>query len=139
MWPRQTPSWFGICRLIAQKFDGSKHRSYPGRPRIALEVTDLIVRMARENSGWSYDRIVGALANLGYVVSDQTVGNVLRRHGIAPAPKRCQSTTWKQFIAAHMTVLAGMDFSSAPHGRRSPVGEGPRMTKIFMLRVNSST
>ncbi len=97
-------------RLIAQKFDGSKHRSYPGRPRIGREVTDLIVRMARENSGWGYDRIVGALANLGHVVSDQTVGNVLRRYGIAPAPKRSQTTTWKQFIAAHMDVLAGTDF-----------------------------
>ena len=66
--------------------------------------------MAKENSGWGYDRIVGALANLGHVVSDQTVGNILRRHGIAPAPKRSQSTTWKDFIAAHMAVLAGIDF-----------------------------
>jgi hypothetical protein len=65
--------------------------------------------MARENSGWGYDRIAGALANLGHSISDQTVGNVLRRHGIAPAPKRSQTTTWKDFIAAHMTVLAGMD------------------------------
>ena len=97
-------------RFIAQKFDGSKYRSYPGRPRVGREVTDLIVRMARENSGWGYDRIVGALANLGHVVSDQTVGNVLCRYGIAPAPKRSQSTTWKQFIAAHMAVLAGIDF-----------------------------
>ena len=64
-------------RLIAQKFDGSKYRSYPGRPRVGREVTGLIVRMARENSGWGYDRIVGALANLGHVVSDQTVGNIL--------------------------------------------------------------
>src|SRR5262245_47121311 len=97
-------------RLIAQKFDGSKHRSYPGRPRVGREVTELIVRMARESSGWGYDRIVGALANLGHVVSDQTVGNILRRYGIAPAPKRSQSMTWKQFIAAHMDVLAGTDF-----------------------------
>src|ERR671918_422016 len=97
-------------RLIAQKFDGSKHRAYPGRPRVGREVTELIVRMARENSGWGYDRIVGALANLGHVVSDQTVGNILRRYGIAPAPKRSQSTTWKQFIASHMDVLAGTDF-----------------------------
>jgi transposase InsO family protein len=66
--------------------------------------------MARENSGWGYDRIVGALANLGHHVSDQTVGNILLRHGIAPAPKRSQITTWKDFLAAHMNVLAGCDF-----------------------------
>src|SRR5688572_4648918 len=110
-------------RLIAQKFDGSKHRTYPGRPRVGREVTDLIVRMARENSGWGYDRIVGALANLGHMVSDQTVGNILRRHGIAPAPKRSQSTSWKQFIAAHMDVLAGTDFFTL---KCSPGGDWPR-------------
>ena len=36
--------------------------------------------------------------------------NLLRRHGIAPAPKRSQVTTWKDFLAAHMNVLAGCDF-----------------------------
>ncbi|HYP14253.1 MAG TPA: hypothetical protein VEQ63_10040 [Bryobacteraceae bacterium] len=46
------------------------------------------MRLARENSGWGYDRIAGSMHNLGHVVSDQTVGNILRRHGIAPAPKR---------------------------------------------------
>ena len=66
--------------------------------------------MAKENSGWGYDRIVGAPANLGYEVSDETVGNVLKRHGIAPAPKRSQTTTWKEFIQSHMAVLAGIDF-----------------------------
>ena len=69
-------------RLIARKFDGSKFRTSPGRPRIAPAVEALIVRFARENSGWGYDRIVGALANLGHLVSDQTVGNILRRYGI---------------------------------------------------------
>ena len=97
-------------KLIAQKFDGSKHRQYPGRPPVSAEVEALVVRMARENSGWGYDRIVGALANLGHHVSDQTVGNILRRHGIAPAPKRSQITTWKDFLATHMNVLAGCDF-----------------------------
>jgi hypothetical protein len=43
-------------------------------------------------------------------VSDQTVGNILRRHGIAPAPKRSRTTSWKDFISAHMDVLAGADF-----------------------------
>src|SRR5258705_7032927 len=97
-------------RLVARKFDGSRQRSYPGRPRISPEIEELVVRFARENRGWGYDRIVGALANLGHPVSDQTVGNILRRYGIQPAPKRSQTTTWKDFIASHMAVLAGTDF-----------------------------
>jgi putative transposase len=97
-------------KLIAQKFDGSKRRQYPGRPRIDDKLEALIVRMARENSGWGYDRIAGAMANLGYEVSDRTVGNILRRHGIAPAPRRGRMMPWKDFLAAHMSVLAGADF-----------------------------
>src|SRR6202043_3596550 len=58
-------------KLVAQKFDGSKHRQYPGRPPVSAEVEALVVRMARENLGWGYDRIVGALANLGHRLSDQ--------------------------------------------------------------------
>jgi putative transposase len=78
-------------RLIAHKFDGSRFRTSPGRPRIAPELEALIVRFARENSGWGYDRIVGALSNLGYNVSDQTVGNILRRYGIQPAPSEART------------------------------------------------
>jgi putative transposase len=95
-------------RLIARKFDGSKHRTYLGRPPVTPEVVKLVVKMARANPGWGYDRIVGTLSNLGHKLSDQTVGNILRRHGILPALKR--QTTWKDFIASHMAVLAGVDF-----------------------------
>ena len=84
-------------KLVAQKFDGSKARRKVGRPQVDDDIGRLIVRMARENPGWGYDRIVGALANLGHRVSDQTVGNVLRRHGIAPAPRRKHTTTWEVF------------------------------------------
>jgi putative transposase len=80
--------------LIAHKF-GSRCRTNPGRPRVSAEVPELVVGFARENSGWGYDRIAGALANLGHPISDQTVGNILRRHDIAPAPKRGQTTTGK--------------------------------------------
>jgi hypothetical protein len=73
-------------KLVADKFDGSKARRSPGRPRIKREIEQLIVRMARENADWGYNRIVGALANLGHRVCDQTVGNVLQRHGIPPGP-----------------------------------------------------
>ena len=69
--------------------------------------------MAEENRSWGYDRIVGALANLGFEVSDQTVGNVLRRHGLPPAPERRRTTTWPAFIRTHLALLAGTDFFTA--------------------------
>ena len=97
-------------RLVARKFDGSQSRRGPGRPRIDQGVEGLIVRMARENRSWGYDRIVGALANLGYHVSDQTVSNVLRRHDIPPARERKRTTTWAEFIRTHLALLAATDF-----------------------------
>jgi putative transposase len=107
--PETILAWFR--KVVARKFDGSRHhRLYPGRPPIAPELTELIVRLARENSDWGYDRIAGALDNLGHHVSDQTVGNVLRRFGISPAPKRRQQMSWADFIRSHRAVLAGIDF-----------------------------
>jgi transposase InsO family protein len=100
-------------KLIAQKCDGSSQRKAPGRPRIGQEVEALIVRMAKANRSWGYDRIVGALANLGITVSDQTVGHVLKRHSIAPAPERKKTTTWKEFIRTHLEVLVATDFFTA--------------------------
>src|SRR5260370_6704553 len=97
-------------KLIANKFDGSKSRRRVGRPGIDKEVEHLVVRMAKENLSWGYDRIAGALANLGHRLSDQTVGNILRRHGLSPAPKRKQAVSWKDFIRAHRDVLVGTDF-----------------------------
>ena len=56
---------------------------------------------------------MGALANLGYGVSDQTVGNVLQRHALPPAPERKRTTTWPAFIRIHLALLAGTDFFTA--------------------------
>ena len=100
-------------RFVAQKFDGSQQRKTPGRPPIDQELDALVVRMAQENRSWGYDRIVGALANLGHTVSDQTVGNILKRHGIPPAPERKTTTTWKEFIRTHLDVLVATDFFTA--------------------------
>jgi transposase InsO family protein len=100
-------------RLAAQKFDGSQQRKAPGRPKIDPELEALIVRMAQENRSWGYDRIVGALANLGHTVSDQTVGNILKRHGLPPAPERKTTTTGKEFIRTHLDVLVATDFFTA--------------------------
>jgi transposase len=99
--------------LVAQKFDGSTQRKAPGRPTIDQELEALVVRMAQENRSWGYNRIVGALANLGYTVSAQTVGNILKRHGIPPAPERKTTTTWTEFIRTHMEMLVATDFFTA--------------------------
>jgi len=57
-------------KLVATKFDGSQQRKAPGRPSIDPELEALVVRMAQENRSWGYDRIAGALANLGHTISD---------------------------------------------------------------------
>ena len=97
-------------KLAANKFDGSTRRKSPGRPRVEKELEDLVVKMATENRGWGYDRLAGALAHLGYEISDQTVGNILKRRGIPTAPERRKTTTWKAFIRTHMDVLWATDF-----------------------------
>ena len=97
-------------RLVAKKFDGSKNRQYPGRPRVDAAIEELVVRLAKENKSWGYDRIAGALANLGHEVADQTIGNILKRHGIPLAPERRKTTSWREFIRSHMDVLAATDF-----------------------------
>jgi putative transposase len=102
--------WFR--KLAAQKFDGAKVRRKAGRPQLSPEVEELIVRMAKENIGWGYDEIASTLANLRHTVSDQTIGNVLKRHDIPPAPERKRTTTRAQFIRRPMAVLGAADFFS---------------------------
>jgi len=75
-------------KLIAKKYNGTSFRT-PGRPRIAMEITALVIRMAEENRAWGYRRIQGALANLGHVLAHKTIANILnhtvssrRRSGI---------------------------------------------------------
>ncbi len=95
-------------KLIEQKWTYA--RKGLGRPRVAQEITDLVLRMARENTSWGYDRIQGALANLGHIVAPNTVKNVLKRHGIEPAPEREKRTSWRTFLKAHWDVMAATDF-----------------------------
>jgi putative transposase len=97
-------------KFVAPKGHGSVQRKAPGRPRVDKALETLVVRMAQENHLWGYDRIVGSLANLGYTLSDQTVGNILKRHGIPPAPERKKTMTWREFIRIHMDLLMTTGF-----------------------------
>jgi putative transposase len=100
-------------RLIAEKWDYSeRRRKSPGRPAVADAIARLVLRMAKENPTWGYDRIQGALANLGHEISDTTVGNILRANGVEPAPVRQRTTTWKTFLKAHWDSIAAIDFTT---------------------------
>lgn len=100
-------------KLIAMKFDGSKGRSPVGRAPTAPAIEELVVQLARENRSWGYRRIVGAIGNLGHVVSHQTVANILKRHDLAPAPQRGKGMRWKDFVRSHLETLAAVDFFTA--------------------------
>ncbi len=96
-------------RLIAKKYDGSGNRAL-GRPRVMDEIRNLVVQMARENASWGYTRIKGALSNLGHEVSRGTIANILKEHGLDPAPQRGKHTSWRDFLKTHWDVLAAADF-----------------------------
>jgi putative transposase len=97
-------------RFADQQCDRAQPQTSVGRPRIKKEIEALVVRMAQENRSWGYDRIVGALANLGYTISAQTVGNILKRHRIPPALERKKTVTWQEFTRVHLHVLLATDF-----------------------------
>ncbi|HJN09786.1 MAG TPA: integrase core domain-containing protein [Pirellulaceae bacterium] len=98
--------------LVAKKYDYSERRQKVGRPVLSEEIVQLVLQIARDNPSWGYDRIAGALRNLDHSVSDQSVGNILKDHGIEPAPTRERSTSWSTFIKAHWDVLAAIDFTT---------------------------
>lgn len=97
-------------------------------------IVDLILRFAKENPAWGYDRIQGALDNVGYHISDTTVGNVLKSHGIEPAPDRQRQTTWATFLKAHWDVLAAIDFTTVEvWSRRGLV----TFYQLFVMELNT--
>ena len=68
------------------------------------------MRMAEENRAWGYRRIQGALANLVHMLAHNTIANILKRHGIEPAPERSRKTTWKEFLDRHWDQIVASDF-----------------------------
>ena len=70
----------------------------------------LIIPISMDNRDRGYRRIQGALANLGQEVARSTVANILKEHGIEPAPERNRKTTWKEFLARHWEVIVAADF-----------------------------
>ncbi len=94
--------------LVAQKW--TFERKNPGRSPVSQEVTDLTVKLAKENPGAGFDKLQGMLANLGHEISDTKVKNILKQNGIEPAPVRTKRTTWAEFLRSHTETMAACDF-----------------------------
>jgi transposase InsO family protein len=105
--PKTLLGWYR--ELVAKKYDGSARRG-PGRPHKPADVVELVLRMARDNRGWGYTRIRGALSNLGHDIGRNTVKRVLLAAGLDPAPERSKRLSWSAFLRAHWGAIAAMDF-----------------------------
>ena len=99
----------GWLRLMRKGKLGIR-RAKTGRPRTDAEIEALIVRMAIENPTWGQERIEGKLETMEIHLSPRTIGAILDRHGVKPAPERGTDSTWKSFVSDHLDVLAATDF-----------------------------
>jgi putative transposase len=96
-------------KLVAAKWTYNTRR--PRRKTDARqEIETLVVRFATENPDWGYDKIRGALMNLGHDVAPNTIKMILKRHGVEPSPERRHRTSWKRFLKAHAASIVATDF-----------------------------
>jgi len=96
--------------LVAGKYDGSKNRVYAGRPPVAEEIVNLVIRFKEENPRWGYQKIRDQVVYLGHKISKSSVKNILLENGYDPEPDLTVRSTWHEFIKSHWDVLAACDF-----------------------------
>jgi putative transposase len=96
-------------RMVARRWTYPHRR--PGRPRVDEEVTALVVRLARENARWGYRRIQGELMKLGVRLAASTIAQIMKDHGLGPAPRR-SGPTWRAFLRAQAAHIIATDFFS---------------------------
>jgi putative transposase len=91
----------------------ARHWTYPharpGRPPVARQIRDLVLRLAAENPTWGHRRIPGELIGLGYQVAASTVWKILHKAGVDTAPRRA-GPTWKQFLSTQAHGILACDF-----------------------------
>jgi putative transposase len=93
-------------RLVAKRWT----YAHPvGRPPMRREIRALVLRLARENPRWGYQRIVGEVKGLGIAVSATTVRTWLQAEGLGPAGTR-RGMTWREFVRSHRQSMLAVDF-----------------------------
>jgi putative transposase len=92
--------------LVARRWTYGRRR---GRPPIGGEIRALVLRLARENPRWGYQRIAGELSGLGLTVSATSVRKLLRQAGLGPAGER-SGLSWREFLRAQAHTMLAVDF-----------------------------
>ncbi len=92
-------------RLVARRWTYS---SRIGRPPVGGEIRELVLRLARENPRWGYQRIAGEINGLGLKVSATTVRKILREEGIGPAGER-SGLSWRTFLRQQARSMLAVD------------------------------
>ncbi len=105
--PETVFKWYR--ELVRRKWT-YRGKNLGGRPRTDRELEQLVIRLARENSDWGNGRIEGECRKWGYDISDETVGNILKRHGIPPAPERGRSPGWRHLMTHYKDQILACDF-----------------------------
>jgi putative transposase len=95
--------------LLRRRHAKASRPKRPGRPRTRRSVQALVLRLARENSGWGYRRVHGELAVLGIKVAPSTVWEILKAHGVEPSPQRDRQT-WATFLRGQAHAILAADF-----------------------------
>lgn len=94
-------------QLVARRWTYPPRK--PGRPPLERPRRDLILRLARENPHWGYQRIAGELKRLGLAVSPTTVRKVLISAAVPPAPERTRQS-WRSFLRQQAASTLACDF-----------------------------
>jgi hypothetical protein len=103
--PRTLLRWHQA--LVRRKWRQAPGR--PGRPKLSVEVRELVLRLARENPRWGHRRICGELAKLGVQVSPTSIRRLLAHARLEPAPRRA-GPSWHEFLRAQAASIVACDF-----------------------------
>ena len=95
--------------LVHHRWAAFGRRRGPGRPKLPAKCQELVLKLAKENPLWGYERIRGELLKLGLRVSSTSIRNLLCRHRLPPAPRRA-GLTWRRFLQAHGRAILACDY-----------------------------
>ena len=120
-------------KLIAKKYDGSAHRM-PGRPRIATGIEALVIRMAEETEtgATAASRVHSPIWDTCWHMARSR--NILKHHGIEPAPERSRKTTWKEFLSRHWGQIVASDFFTVEVWTRAGL---QRFVVLFFIELST--